>query len=74
MSVNFANCLNILEAIPENLEIRQATFPVVGPNDLFGSMDAAEAHIVLPFMLPRIMDADSTSHHRVLWVEGCAFF
>lgn len=71
---NFANCLNILEAIPENLEIRQATFPVVGPNDLFGSMDAAEAHIVLPFMLPRIMDADSTSHHRVLWVEGCAFF
>ena len=71
---NFTNCLNILEAIPENLEIRQATFPVVGANDLFGSMDATEAHIVLPFMLPRIMNADLMRHHRVLWVEGCAFF
>lgn len=71
---NFDDCRDMLGTIPSNLEIRQATFPAVGPNDIFDSMTESEAQIVLPFLLPRIMNTDLSSHCKVLWVEGCAFF
>lgn len=71
---NFDDCRDMLGTIPSNLEIRQATFPTVGPNNIFDSMTESEAQIVLPFLLPRIMNTDLSSHCKVLWVEGCAYF
>lgn len=71
---NFDDCRDMLWTIPSNLEIRQATFPAVGPNDIFDSMTEYEAQIVLPFLLPRIMNTDLSGHCKVLWVEGCAYF
>ena len=61
--------------LPFNVELREAVFPAVDLGDYAGRLSEQEAHIIMPFLLPRLFPAISnSSSHKVLWVEGCAFF
>lgn len=61
--------------LPSNVELREAVFPAVDLGDYAGRLSEQEAHIIMPFLLPRLFPENGDSASRkVLWVEGCAFF
>lgn len=58
--------------VPSNLELRDATFPVIATDESESGLTVDEFELLLPFAI--IQRLIVGRHGRVIWIDGCALF